>query len=84
MPDLTEEYLKNLLPRLEVLMQTGNVIIIKTDNGSHLLAELHRFPDRRETDPNNEYEIYPFAKLLTEDELKEFKMEGQTPEIKNT
>lgn len=80
MPELTEEYLKELLPRLEALTQSGNICTVKTDNGSILLSEIWHYPDRKKTDPDNEYEIYPFAKLLTDEETAEFKLEGEIPE----
>jgi len=82
MSQLDEEYLNNFLPRLEALTQTGKIALIKTDDGSIILAEKWHYPERKETDPENEYEIYPLAKLLTQDEVGELKFEGQTPEVK--
>ena len=82
MPQLDEEYLRDFLPRLEYLMGGGNLILIKADEGSIILAERWHFPERRETDPDNEWEIYPIAKLLTEDETGELKFDGVTPEVK--
>ena len=83
MPKLNEEFIRDLLPRLEALLQSGNICTIEADDGSILLCEMWRFPERKETDPENEYEIYPLAKLLTEDEVAELKLGGKTPEDKN-
>ncbi len=79
MPELDEEYIKAFLPRLEALTQSGNIMLVKADDGSYILAEIWHFPERAESDPENEYEIYPLAKLLTQDEVGELKLEGVTP-----
>ena len=80
MPKLNKEFIKNFLPRLEALAQTGRLCVIKTDSGKFILCERWHFPERKETDPEGEYEIYPLAKLLTEEELAEYKINGETPE----
>ncbi len=80
MPHITEEFIKGFLPRLEVLVQTGNIVVVKTDDGQHIIAEMWHFPERAESDPENEYEIYPIAKIVTDAETAELKLSGDTPE----
>ena len=84
MPELdinSEEYIKSFIPRLEFLLANGMLCCIKTDDGKWILCEKWHYPERRETDPDNEYEIFPIAKFLTDEETGELKIEGQTPEV---
>lgn len=76
----SEKYIKNFIPRMAALLEIGAIGIIKTDADRFILCEVWHFPERRETDPDNEVEIYPIAKFLTDEEMAELKMEGQTPE----
>ena len=75
----SEEYIKEFFPRLDFLIEGGNICTLKTDDGRWVLCEIWRFPERRETDPDNEYEIYPFAMFMNDEELAGLKLEGQTP-----
>lgn len=81
MPELTDEYLDIFLERLRVLNSSDHIILLQCDDNSYVIAEIYQYPERRETDPNNEYEIYPIAKLLTEEEIKELSFYGQTPKL---
>lgn len=76
----SEEYIKDFLPRMEALLELGAICTLKTDDGRWVICEIWHFPERRETDPENEYEIYPFAKFMTDEEIAELKLEGQSPE----
>lgn len=81
MPELTDEYLDSFLERLRVLNSTDHIILLQCDDNSWVIAEIWQYPERRETDPESEYEIFPIAKLLTEDEVKNLSMEGQKPKL---
>ncbi len=76
----SEEYIKEFLIRLEMLLAHGKICTMKTDDGRWVLCEMWHYPERRETDPDNEWVFYPVAKFLTDEETAELKMEGQTPE----
>lgn len=80
MPELNEEFIKNFLPRLEALSKSGNLCLIKADDGSFILCEMWHFPERKETEPEGEYEVYPLAKLLTEEKVVKYKLDGEIPE----
>ncbi len=83
MPEIdinSEEYIMDFLPRLQFLLEKGNICTLKTDDGRWVLCEKWHFPERRETDPENEHEIYPVARFLSDKEIAEIKFEGQTPE----
>ena len=69
------------LERLRALTFDYKIGLAKCDDGSVVIVEVWHYPERRESDPHNEYEFYPIAKYLTEDEIKELKMEGACPEF---
>lgn len=81
MPILDKEYINIFLLRLEDLMKNGRIGLIQADNGSYILVEMWHYPERKESDPENEYEIYPIAKLLTEEEVEKLKFDGVTPKV---
>ena len=61
------------LERLNALTHGGMICLMKTDAGHVILAEVWK--DGEMTD------FYPFARYLTDDEIKELKMEGVAPEL---
>lgn len=82
MPEIdinSEEYIKEFISRLQFLLVGGNICTLQTDDGKWILCEIWHFPERRETDPENEYLIFPIAKFLTDEEIAELRMEGQAP-----
>ena len=81
MPELTDEYLDLFLVRLGYLNSTEHIILLQCDDNSWVIAEIWKYPERKETDPDNEVEIYPIAKLLTEEDVVKLSMEGQKPKL---
>ena len=81
MPKLTDEYLDVFLDMLEHLNNTENIVLLQCDVNSWVIAEIWHYPERKERDPDNEYEIYPIAKLLTEEDVVKLSMEGQKPKL---
>ena len=77
MPELNEEYVEGFLERLKALLFTDNICLIKTDEDQLVLCEIWHHPNRAGQD--NEYEIYPLAKLLTEEETQKLKIDGEMP-----
>ena len=81
MPKLTDEYLDAFLDRLGHLNNTEHIVLLQCDDNSWVIAEIWHYPERKERDPDNEYEIYPIAKLLTEEDVVKLSMEGQKPTL---
>ena len=79
MPDLTKEYLDEILERFKFLLCGENdakLAILDIDNGDHIIIEMW------ETD-DGKINMFPIAKLLTEEETAKLKLEGVEPRVPN-
>ena len=63
------------IDRLKALLSTErHICSLITDDNQTILCEVW-------TDEDNMVNLFPFAKLLTEEEIADLKMDGQTPEF---
>lgn len=79
MPEITDEYLDKFLERLKILGVSDHLVLLCSDDGSWVLCEIWNYPERKTSEPDSEYEIYPLAKLLTEGEAQKLTIDGQRP-----
>lgn len=75
MPELTKEYLNNLLERMESLIKANVLAILDCDDDKHVIVEIWKAEDGMVS-------IYPIAVLLTEEEAVKLKLEGAIPTLK--
>jgi hypothetical protein len=65
--------MKEKMDRLTALMEEKQIAVISCDSGEHILAELW-------VNQDGTIQIHPFAKYLSEEEKRELKLLGETPE----
>jgi len=67
---MNETEMQELFDRLRAMLVNDMLIIVKTDQDEHVICELWK--DKK----NDAYSIYPWLKVLTEEEKEEMTLDG--------